>query len=232
MLKWLIIGGVVLGLAAGVGAVMFFSRESVKTANQTVTEKLAEASSTGPTNIDQYDFLRSEFEKILEASFSAINAKIDSTNKRIDDLSKTKTSAVTTIQPSTSTTTTATSVGAKSVYIPIGTGGSSTSTTGYESIGVQEVTIDTANYPGYKSMVFEAYLRIYQGNGTAFARLQNKTDGTAISGTEISSTSQDFGIISSGTFTLPSGSKKYTVQLKTSTGYSADLQTARIRVDF
>jgi hypothetical protein len=121
---------------------------------------------------------------------------------------------------------------AKSVYIPVGYSGSSTATQDFESIGSQQVTIDTSNYPGYKQVVLEANMRIYQGNGTGWARLYNLTDGAIISGSDVSTSSETFSTKSSSGFTLPAGNKLYTVQLKSLTGYSVDLQLVRIRIDF
>ncbi len=163
---------------------------------------------------------KKELMAILEASAAA-------TDKKIASLNQTGTAFVNPPQlvpPSNL-------VGMKTLYIPIGTGGSSTSGS-YESIGSQEAVINSGDYPGYKDMVLEVNMRIYQGNGTAYARLFNKTDGLAINGTDVSTGSQNFGLHSSSTFTLPGGSKTYTVQLKSNSSYSADLQSVRIRVNF
>ena len=94
-----------------------------------------------------------------------------------------------------------------------------------------KVIIDTANYPGYKSMTLEVNFRIFQ-NGTGYVRFANKTDGTSYANSELSTTSNDYATKSSGTFTITSGSKTYVVQAKSTTGYSVDLQWSRIRVDF
>ena len=174
---------------------------------------------------------KDEFIRILEASVSALNEKISSTNKKIDDLSK-QVSAQPVSSTAITTSTTTTSSGPKTLYIPIGYGGSGTSSSDFGTIIGQEVTINVFDYPGYRQMVFEANFRIFQGNGEAQVRLFNKTDGTAVSGSGISSTSQDYSTKTSGGFTLPGGSKTYTVQTKSTTGYSVDLQLTRIRIDF
>lgn len=171
---------------------------------------------------------REEFLEILESSISAVN-------KRIDELPKvSQTNPVTnnTQSASTQTTTTSSSSGPKVAYIPVGNAGSGTSSTDFSSVSGHEVTIDTGSYTGYKQMVLETNFRIFQGNGTGEVRLFNKTDGTGIIGSTLSTTSQDYATKTSSGFTIASGSKTYTVQVKSSTGYSVDLQWSRIRVDF
>ncbi len=130
-----------------------------------------------------------------------------------------------------SSTQTTTSTPKAPVYIPLGWVGA-VSSTNWATITSQELAIDPANYPGYKSMQFEVNLRIYQGNGTSYARLLNNNDGTAVTNSEISTTSQDYTWISSSTFTLPSSEKTYRMQLKSSTGYEAGVVNARIKVNY
>ena len=81
-------------------------------------------------------------------------------------------------------------------------------------------------------MVLEVNFRIFQGNGTGEVRLFNKTDGTGVTNSSLSTTSQDYSTKTSSGFTLAGGSKTYTVQVKSSTGYSVDLQWSRIKVEF
>ena len=90
----------------------------------------------------------------------------------------------------------------------------------------------TADYSGYTSMQFEANIQIFQ-IGTAYARVSNKTDGTSILSSEISTTSTSYTSVSSAKFNLPGGKKDYQLQLKSQiTGYAASVQNARIKVNF
>lgn len=94
------------------------------------------------------------------------------------------------------------------------------------------VTIDTADYPGYTSMQFESNIQVFQ-TGTAYARISNKTDGTSVLSSEISTTSTSYTNLTSSTFSLPGGKKDYQLQLKSQiTGYAASVQNARIKVNF
>lgn len=164
----------------------------------------------------------------LEASVAALSKKVDVLLKQQSVTNPTFVSQSLTA----SAAPTSQSDTPKSIYIPIGVGGSGTSISDFSSASGQEITIDTGNYQGYKQAVFEANLRIYQGNGTAYARLFNKTDGLAIIPSQVSTTSENFTTVTSAPFSLTAGSKTYTVQVKSSTGYSVDLQLTRIRIDF
>ncbi len=135
------------------------------------------------------------------------------------------------ISGNTTTSAPATSPSKAPAYIPLGWIGA-ISALDWVTVTTQEFTIDPADYPGYQSMQFEVNLRIYQGNGKAYARLLNNTDGTAMQNSEVSTTSQDYNWVSSATFVLPSGKKAYRMQLKSSTSYEAGVQNARIKVNF
>lgn len=151
---------------------------------------------------------------------------VTSLQSQIDTLKQSGTAL--TSQTSTSqTTTTATQA---PLFIPLGWIGSS-KTTDWAAVTGQEISIDPADYPGYKNIYFEVSLRIFQ-NGKAYARLQNKDDGTAILSSEVSTTSTDYTWLTSSSFQLPGAKKTYRLQLKSLTGYSADVQNARIKIVF
>ena len=170
---------------------------------------------------------RAELADIIEASLSAVNKKIADLEKKQQTLPVSSQ-----ITPTTApTTATSTSSGPKVSYVPIGYTGSGTYSSDFGTVSGYETAIDPGNYPGYKKMVLEVNFRIFQ-NGTAEVRLFNKTDGVAITNSDISTTSQSYTTVTSSGFTLASGSKTYTIQVKSSTGYAVELQWARLRVDF
>ncbi len=117
------------------------------------------------------------------------------------------------------------------LYIPLGWTGNSTGLD-CNNITSQTITINGADYPGYTSMQFEANIAVYQGNGQAFARIMNNDDGTVIQQSQISTASQDYTWVSSNNFTVSNSSKTYVLQLKSLTGYSAQIQNARIKINF
>lgn len=116
------------------------------------------------------------------------------------------------------------------VYIPLGWTGSSKATD-WTTISGQEIAFDPAEYVGYTSIQFEINMRIFQ-NGKAFARLLNKDDGTAVLSSEVSTTATDYTWLVSSGFQLPGSKKTYRLQVKSLTGYSTDVQNARLKVFF
>ena len=230
----LIFGGLIISVGV---LIAVLARFNVVNVNQDVKNKVEKVLPGQLTDVGKVIGLnevpkdiplgRDEFLEILEASISAVN-------KRIDELPKVSQTTPVTNQTQSATTqvTTTSSTGPKTSYIPVGNSGSGTSSTDFSSVSGHEVTIDTGSYPGYKQMVLEANFRIFQGNGTGEVRLFNKTDGTAVINSTLSTTSQDYSTKTSSGFNISSGSKTYTVQVKSTTGYSVDLQWSRIRVDF
>lgn len=170
--------------------------------------------------------------KALESSITIVNKKIDVLTETLSKTSSTTSNPVVTPIPTSAASPTSSTTGAKSVYIPIGYGGSSKATSDFQSVTEQEITIDTANYPGYKNAYLEVNLKIDNANGIGEARLFNTTDGTALLGSLISTTSGSYSNKTSGAFNLTNGSKKYNLQLKSSTGYTVSVQLTRIRIDF
>ena len=136
------------------------------------------------------------------------------------------------LKGSASTADTTTTGTRSPVYIPLGWNGSG-STQDWSSVTTQTISIDPGDYAGYTSMQFSANLSVYQGNGTAYARLYDSDDGLAIIPSQVSSATGDYAWVSSGTFQLPATSPKtYMLQVKTTTGYPAQVQNARIKVNF
>lgn len=156
---------------------------------------------------------------ITQDQFKTVETTIRDLQTRVSHL---ETGSPTTTQPSVSRSPT---------YIPLGSTGS-TQTLDWTSIATLEADIDSADYNGYSNMYLEINIRSFQGNGKAFTRLFNKTDGTAVANSEVSTTSSDYTTLISSGFRVSSGKKTYRIQLKTLTGYAADVQFARIRVVF
>ncbi len=157
-----------------------------------------------------------------------LKSQVTSLQYEVDTLKKTSGTTTSTPQSSSQTTTTTATTAKAPVYIPLGWIGSATSTD-WSNVTGQEISIDPADYPGYKNVYFEVALRIFQ-NGKAYARLQNKDDGTALLSSEVSTTATDYTWLTSAAFQLPGAKKTYRLQLKSLTGYSSDVQNARIKI--
>lgn len=117
------------------------------------------------------------------------------------------------------------------VFIPLGSGGGPWGNNGWFSLDEYQVVLDPANYPGYSGMKLEVIFRLTEAIGTASVRLYNVTDSAAIS-SQVDSTSTSFNLLTSSSFTLPSGSKTYKLQLQSSQSVNMQIQSARIRVSF
>ncbi len=116
-------------------------------------------------------------------------------------------------------------------YIPMGPGTTSISTD-WTIVDYPEVEIDPANFSGYTNMYLEVTFKLLHGNGTGYVRLFNKTDGTAVTNSDVSTSSSSYTSVVSGGFKLVSGKKTYRLQLKSLSGYEVSVQFARIRVDY
>ena len=117
------------------------------------------------------------------------------------------------------------------VYIPLGAGGTADDRN-YLSMNGYQVAINTTDYPGYTNMQLEVTMNLNEAVGTANARLYNKTDSSAVSSSNVSTTATSATLLSSGGFTIPTGSKTYVLQVQTTQGYTLNLQSARIKVNF
>jgi hypothetical protein len=236
----LILGGIFITVGFIIWRFMFSSSETpILTLPQNFSvsksgEQTATVSGTLENRVKELEFAVAELLRKTPGTTASITTtgSLDSKVKTLENSINELSSRVAKLETGTSTTTTTTSTGAKVAYIPVGYTGSGNATSDYTNVSGQEVTIDTANYPGYKSMTLEANFRIYQGNGTGYIRLANKTDGTSFSSSILSTTSEDYATKTSSSFTISSGSKTYVIQAKSTTGYSVDLQWSRIRVDF
>lgn len=168
------------------------------------------------------------------ATLQGFETKNDNLEKQIDDLStriakleNQQPYSITSPSPVASTTTNGSIKGSHYVYA-LGYGGS-VNTTDWTEIPTLTITFDPSLYPGYKSLQFETYMHVRDGNGKAFARLY--ASGTSAGASEVTSTNYQDEWVSSGTFTWNSKST-FTVQLKSLTGYDAYISNARIKVNF
>lgn len=158
----------------------------------------------------------------LENKIQTLENSISNLQSRLTQLEGTKTTT------STSTQTSSSSSKATQYIYALGYGGSSTATD-WTEISTLNVTVDPSLYVGYTSMQLEAFIRVKDGNGQAFARLYSA--GSSVGSSELSTTSYQNTWVSSGNFTL-SSKKTYTFQVKSLTGYETFLENARLKINF
>lgn len=120
--------------------------------------------------------------------------------------------------------------GKSTVYIPLGSGGS-WSDVDWHSLSEYEISLNPDNYPGYTGMILEVAFRLAESAGTGSIRLYNITDASATS-SELSITGTSFSLQSSSSFNIPSGTKTYRLQVKSTQRKDLFIQTARIKVNF
>lgn len=122
-------------------------------------------------------------------------------------------------------------VGKTTVYIPLGSGGSSTDSN-WTTMEAYQVSLDGADFPGYTSMQLEITGKLIQSAGTGYGRLYNSSDSQAVASSDVSTTSDQYVLLTSSGFKLSSGRKTYKLQIKTSNNFEFYIQTARIKVNF
>jgi hypothetical protein len=176
------------------------------------SSKTSTSSSTTTNTVASNASIETRLEN-LEAAIAQIQAKLGQT-------------------PSSSANPTSSTTSKVPAYIlSLGSSGSTTQLD-WTAVSSPTITINPSDYPGATSFQLEGYLSSFQGNGTAYARLYNSTTGTSIGNSSISTTSENPTWVSSQTFSLPSGKTTYSFQLKTTTGYTATLENARLKVNF
>ncbi len=121
-----------------------------------------------------------------------------------------------------------TGASAKEFFVPLGSG--KTTSKEWEDVPGMSATIDTRNYTGIKSVVFEISLRIPTANGVVYARLFNKTDSHPVWNSEVSSEGPTAILKQSPNFVLDTGEKIYQVQMKSSLAFDALADSARIKI--
>lgn len=209
--------------------------------------------SSNPSNIEELNIRMDQTEKALAKLITQIgansanvetsvqsgtNASMESRMNNLESAMASLTVTVNQLKNNTnqSSTTTTTSQSSSStsqppLYIPLGWNGSSNSTA-WSSVSTQTFTLDPSDYPGMTSVQFTASILIYQGNGTAYAQLYNSTDGNAVYGSSLSTTSQNYAAVSSNNFQVPAAEKTYVLQLMSNTGYASMVQDAWLRINF
>lgn len=119
--------------------------------------------------------------------------------------------------------------GPKEFFVPLG-GSGSTTEGGWKDISGMEAFIDRTKYPGKITVLWEASLKVKDGNGEAHARLFNVTKNTAVDYSEITSIGPDYKRVTSNKINLASGNNLYKVQMFSTTQYEVFIQGGRIKI--
>jgi hypothetical protein len=155
----------------------------------------------------------------LEESLTSLQASLSGLLDRIENLELTTIQTTTPADSSTSLIT----FQPQTIYL-----GSTTSNKRDWTDSGAEVIINSADYPADVAAVFEAGLSI--AGGEAWARLKNKTTGAIISITEVSHNTSTVTWKTSPSFKLHPGNYTYIVQLRSTSGETANLSGARLKI--
>ena len=93
-----------------------------------------------------------------------------------------------------------------------------------------EFYFDTRDYPGLVEVYFEANIKLFNGNGTAYARLFDVTNGIGVTGSENDTSSQSDVWTKSQKVYFWSGRNLIRVQAKSLTADTAVYNQGRLRI--
>jgi len=127
------------------------------------------------------------------------------------------------------TTTTTKTSQPQVIYIPLGGGGSTTSTD-WANVGNAEVYFDLNDYPNLSEARFEGFIKVKNGNGKAFARLYDVTHTIGVQGSNIETANENFTMVSSDPLAIWRGKNLYRIQVKSLNGYDAYIDSGRIKL--
>lgn len=165
------------------------------------------------------DDCKKEIEKVVSDSIATLSG---STDTKIVEKETVKTIQVTPVPEASSKQT---------VYLPIGGPVGTTSTDWYNVPGT-EFYLDYARDYGTDAYAnWDAYLKVTDGNGAAYARLYDSTNKVAVNGSEVLvSGSGDLKQVSSGQLNFWQGRNLYLVQIKSLNGYEATFGNGRVKI--
>jgi len=86
------------------------------------------------------------------------------------------------------------------------------------------------DYPGLKEIYFEANLKLFNGNGIAYARLYDSTHGIGVQGSEVQTSSQANTVVESGKLSFWGGKNLIKVQSRSLTADTAVYNSGRLRI--
>jgi hypothetical protein len=114
-------------------------------------------------------------------------------------------------------------------YVPI-PGSGSTLNTAWTSIDGTDFYLDKTDFPGIKEIYFEANMKLFNGNGTANLRIFDVTHGVAVTGSEVTTSSQTSTYVSSSKLNVWNGWNHYVVQGKSLTSDTTVFESGKLKI--
>ena len=174
--------------------------------------------------------------EVSETGITDINQKIEDLESKVDTLESSNSALLTKLDQlqtsPKSNTSGQTNSNKTPVLLPINPGGNIDSTT-WSNLTTGTVTVNPADYPGYKNAYLIMNLSVYVGQGTAYAQLVNSQNGLAIIPSRVQTSSDQPVSVTSGPFQLPSGNNSYTIQMYTQVpGYPAQAGNSFLQITY
>lgn len=120
---------------------------------------------------------------------------------------------------------------AQTAYIPINGPISTTSMDWQDAYGTEFYLDYNTDYGKTAYANWQAFLKVADGNGTAFARLYDVTNKIAVNGSEVQvSNNGELTQSISGALSFWSGNNQYRVQIKSLNGYATTFGSGRIKI--
>jgi hypothetical protein len=117
-------------------------------------------------------------------------------------------------------------------YLPINTSFASGSPNWIDVPNSEFVMDFYADYGEKAVGTWSAFLKIDQGNGTAFIRIYDATHNIGVQGSDMETQSQNSVQLQSGTLAFWRGKNTYKVQIRSLTGYTTFFETGRIKITY
>lgn len=119
----------------------------------------------------------------------------------------------------------------KVLYVPLVNTGS-TVLTDWTDIPASDFYFNQADYPGYKSIQWEASLKSVNSPARVMVRLYDVTNKRGVDYSELQTQSLTYALLQSSALTIWRGNNLYRVQLKADNGTEASLGMGRLKIGY
>lgn len=114
-------------------------------------------------------------------------------------------------------------------YIPI-PGSGNTLETDWDDLEGTDIYLSKVDYPGLIEVYFEANMKLMNGNGVGYLRIYDVTNGRAVDGSTIETSSQTSVFVSSGQVSLWEGYNHYIIQARSLTADTTIFESGRLKM--
>jgi hypothetical protein len=129
------------------------------------------------------------------------------------------------------TSTVSISTNPKIFYLPLSISGSTVLTDWFD-VPASDFYFNLTDYPGAKSVTWEAYLKSVNSPAKVNVRLYDVTNKRGVDYSDLSTQSATYVLLQSSAISIWRGNNLYRVQVKADNGTQADFGTGRIKVGY